>query len=108
MIFASVLLALIFAGALLNLRYLNHYIGELQGTLRSPGNPPKPGIFPAPRKNSGRPSTGGKPRGYTHIFIRHSELDSATDAFYECCGIYTRGTSNAMVPMRKSWRISAV
>ena len=35
--------------------------------------------------------------GYTHIFIRHPEIDSATDAFYELLSDVKSGDSKAAV-----------
>jgi len=98
MIFASVLLALIFAGALLNLRYLNHYIGELQGDIAESRKSAEAGDLSGAEEKLWEAIDRWKAaEGYTHIFIRHSELDSATDAFYELLrDLYARDVQSAM------------
>ena len=38
---------------------------------------------------------------YTHVFIRHSEIDSAMDAFYDCLGCLEEGGGDAGAALEK-------
>lgn len=38
---------------------------------------------------------------YTHIFIRHSDIDSATDALYECLGCLQDGEPDSAASLEK-------
>jgi hypothetical protein len=103
MIFASVLLILILAGTLLNLRYLNHYIGELQGTIAESRKSAEAGDFSGAEEQLWKAIDRWKAaESYTHIFIRHSELDSATDAFYDLLrDLYAQDRQSAMSSYEK-------
>lgn len=38
---------------------------------------------------------------YTHVFIRHSEIDGAMDAFYDCLGCLQEGGDDAGAALEK-------
>ena len=42
--------------------------------------------------------------GYTHIFIRHSEIDSTTDAFYELRQLIAQGDPAELKPVYEKLR----
>ena len=98
MIFASVLLALILAATLLNLWYLNRFIGELQDTLDESRKRAEAGDFSGAEEKLWKAIDRWKgAEDYTHIFIRHSELDSASDAFYDLLrDLHARDEARAM------------
>lgn len=38
---------------------------------------------------------------YTHVFIRHSEIDGAMDAFYDCLGCLEKGEGDSAAELDK-------
>lgn len=38
---------------------------------------------------------------YTHVFIRHSEIDATSDAFYDCLGCMQEGEADAGAALGK-------
>lgn len=80
---AALLIALI-AASLFNIRYLDNFIGGLTGALELSRRSMEAGDFTdAETYLRGAIDEWMAADGYTHIFIRHSEINSTTDAFYE-------------------------
>ena len=80
-IFALSLLLLLFAASLFNIRYFDHLCldiaGEVNAALEA-GN-----TKAAEEHLENALHTWLDADSYTHIFIRHPEIDSTADAFYE-------------------------
>lgn len=81
---AVVLLLLLFAGAWWNLSAVDTLTRDIMDALEHSQAATEQGDFYAAREAFDR----GLKRwldadNYTHIFIRHAEIDSTTDAFYE-------------------------
>ena len=79
-----IVLVLLFAATLLNVRYLDsrlnsllEYVNEAEALAEEKN------FASAARTLQEAIDCWNGMDGYTHIFIRHSEIDSATDAFYE-------------------------
>jgi hypothetical protein len=83
-IVAAVLLLLLLVGTLLNIRCLDGYIEQMQGYVGDAQSSAETGNYDG-AVNSLRQAVElwNSIDGYTHIFIRHSEIDSASDAFYD-------------------------
>lgn len=81
---ASLLLLALLTGALLNIGYLRGFTAELTDELEESRKAAQTGDWEKAEKTlrSAIESWNASDR-YTHIFIRHSEIDSATDALYE-------------------------
>lgn len=83
-IFAAGLLIAMFAGALYNIHFLRGFIGELTDTLYESRAACESGDFDGAEEHlRAAIDTWNSKEGYTHIFIRHAEIDSTSDAFYE-------------------------
>lgn len=81
---AGLLLAALFIGALINIAYLRGFIGGLTDTLDISRAAAASGDFAAAEDTlRSAIEVWTEADEYTHIFIRHSEIDSTTDAFYE-------------------------
>lgn len=81
---AGALLLALFAGALFNISYLQSFIGELETLLDASRAACDAGEFAVAETQLRRAiEIWETADGYTHIFIRHAEIDSTTDAFYE-------------------------
>ena len=81
---AAALLLTLFGASFLNLRYLRGFTGELAGTVESSRAAFEDADYGrAEALLRGALSSWEGAEGYTHIFIRHSEIDSTADAFYE-------------------------
>lgn len=81
---AAAVLLLLMAAALYNISYLKGFIGELTDTLEDSRAQCEAGDFvSAEELLRSAIDHWNASEGYTHILIRHSEVDSATDAFYE-------------------------
>lgn len=80
---AALLLLLVFA-SLWNIRRIDALTGELETLLRRSEQAALDGSFPqAESIASDALARWLASDSYTHIFIRHSEIDSTSDAFYE-------------------------
>jgi hypothetical protein len=78
------LLALLFGGALYNIHYMDRLALTLTDELEDARADVGAGDFvSAEKKVRSAIDLWMSSDGYTHIFIRHPEIDSATDAFYE-------------------------
>lgn len=80
---AGLLLALL-AAAMYNIHFLRGFIGSLTDTLYESRDLCEAGDFDGAEESlRAAIDTWNAKEGYTHIFIRHSEIDSTSDAFYE-------------------------
>ena len=78
------LLLLLALGSWWNLAYLRDLTGELTETLELSRAYCEAGRFELAEAELEKASDAWLAAdGYTHIFIRHSEIDSTTDAFFE-------------------------
>lgn len=83
-IVAALLLVLLFAAALLNIACLDRMIGTILADTDSSRALAEDGDFEAAEKALDKAiARWSAANAYTHIFIRHPEIDSTTDAFFE-------------------------
>ena len=81
---AVILLIVLFAGALINIRINDNFILSLEDEVTAAFLSAQSGDF-----GSAKPQLDAASEhwlsmdGYTHVFIRHTEIDSLTDAFFE-------------------------
>jgi hypothetical protein len=96
-IVATVILVLLLVGTLFNIRCLDGYIGQMQGYVGDAQSSAETGDFDGAVASLRQAvDLWNSIDGYTHIFIRHSEIDSASDAFYELLGdLYARDADTA-------------
>lgn len=81
---AYILLAVLLAGALINIRAMDNIIGQLRSEVDAAYSSAKEGDFnKAKSQLEGAAEQWENLDGYTHIFIRHTEIDSTTDAFFD-------------------------
>lgn len=79
-----IILALLLGGSLFNVKYLERQIGGLMDTVGRSQQYLRDGDEDAAAQELQKAIDDWLSMdGYTHIFIRHSEIDGATDAFYE-------------------------
>lgn len=80
---AAALLLLLFAGTLINIRVNDRLMGELKGSVSLAYSHAKDGDWKRAQETlSEACSRWHELDAYTHIFIRHSEIGSTTEAFY--------------------------
>lgn len=83
-IIAVILLILLFVGALINIRANDRIVGDLESEVRQAYKSAQSGDSEKAKSLlSGAEEHWLSLDGYTHIFIRHSEIDSLTDAFFD-------------------------
>lgn len=81
---ALALLLLLAAGALVNIAFLDRLIGDIGSELQRADELARAGRFDeALEAFDGAIGHWIAANSYTHIFIRHPEIDSASDAFFE-------------------------
>lgn len=81
---AYILLFALFAGSLFNIHAMDKIIGELRTQVDAAYSSAQEGDFyKAKSQLEGAAEKWADLDGYTHIFIRHTEIDSATDAFFD-------------------------
>ena len=81
------LLAGMLGGILLHIRHLEAMIGELTGQVDQAQTYAECGDFSAAESQVSQALNAWEQAGhYTHIFIRHTEIDSTTDAFCDLIG----------------------
>lgn len=84
---AGTLLLCLIAASLLNLRHLHGLTDELCSLVEASQSACEAGSFKkAEVLLRSAMDSWESAEGYTHIFVRHSEIDSATDAFCELLG----------------------
>ena len=83
-IFALSLLALLFAASLFNIRYFDRLCLDLAHEINASSEALEAGNKAAAQEHlDAALDTWLDADSYTHIFIRHAEIDSTADAFYE-------------------------
>lgn len=83
-ILAAVLLAALIALSVWNIRYLDAFTGELNAGVELARRQWRDDNFPAAAETlRGTIDLWRSRDGYTHILIRHSEIDATSDVFYE-------------------------
>lgn len=81
---ALLLLALLLGGALLNIEHLEDFTTELTESLDESRESAEAGDWDAAEaKLRGAIESWNRADGYTHIFIRHAEIDGVSDSLYE-------------------------
>ena len=81
---AYILLLALFAGSLFNIHAMDKIIGDLRTQVDASYSSAQEGDFyKAKSQLEGAAEKWADLDGYTHIFIRHTEIDSATDAFFD-------------------------
>ena len=84
---ALALLVLIFIGTLINIHYLDGFVDELESYVIESGEHADAGDYQAAERSLRQAiDLWNSSDGYTHVFIRHSEINSTSDAFYELLG----------------------
>ena len=84
---ALALLVLIFIGTLINIHYLDGFVDELESYVIESGEHADAGDYQAAERSLRQAiDLWNGSDGYTHVFIRHSEINSTSDAFYELLG----------------------
>ena len=88
----TLLLLLILAGCLYNIRCVDRLTAELLTLTEDALTFSEAGDYASAAERAEKAAAlWAEKDGYTHIFIRHSEIDSATDAFCDYLGaIYAR------------------
>jgi len=95
-IFAVGLLVALLLAAFLNIRYMDRFAASLEKGLDSAGE-----LWAEERYSDAERAVEKligewrKADGYTHIFIRHSEIDSASDCFYQLLSALKEGEKEA-------------
>ncbi len=80
----GIILAVLFALVIINIYVLNGLCGRLQDLLTDSRRSAEAGDWgKAVEKAEEAEQLWNKADPYTHIVVRHSEIDSATDAFYD-------------------------
>ncbi|MDO4816189.1 MAG: DUF4363 family protein [Bacillota bacterium] len=82
-IIATILLLLVFAGALINISCNDKMVYSLEDEVKAAMESAIDGDFDNAKSQLDTAAEHWLSLdGYTHIFIRHSEIDSVTDAFF--------------------------
>ena len=83
-IIALVLLLLLFFGSLYNIHVMDNMVQTLEAQVESSYKAAEADDFEKASELIDAAAADWLSRdGYTHIFIRHTEIDSTTDAFFE-------------------------
>ena len=95
---AGTLLILLLAASYYNVYWLDRFVGELEAEVILSRACMEAGQFTDAEASLRRAIDRWiAADGYTHIFIRHSEIDSATDAFYDLLSdVKARDTESAV------------
>lgn len=93
---AGALLAALIAASFVNISYLEGFITSLSARVSLSRSFCEAGDFEnAEAALRGAVDAWTSADGYTHIFIRHSEIDAAADAFYDVLGALAEGEAGA-------------
>jgi hypothetical protein len=96
--FAIALLLLLLAATLVNVWYLDGFISDLVGYVDTSRTYVEAEDYDgAERKLRQAIDEWNGADGYTHVLIRHSEIDSTTDAFYELLSDIVSGDGDSAV-----------
>ena len=80
---AFALLLFLFGGTLLNIRVCNSYMDELKSEVKQVYESAEKGDFESSKSQLDEAVRYWLSLdGYTHIFIRHTEIDATTEAFF--------------------------
>lgn len=83
-IIAAILLILLFAGAVINIRVNDNMVQELENEVTAAYDSAENGDYDlAQSQLKAAAEHWLRLDSYTHIFIRHTEIDALTDAFFE-------------------------
>ena len=83
-IIAILLLALLFFGSIYNIRVIENIVSTLEDEVSSSYTAMQNGDFDTAHKLINEAVTDWLSRdGYTHIFIRHAEINATNDAFFD-------------------------
>lgn len=94
---AIAILVLLIAGSWLNLYYLDSLTGTLEEKLLLSQNAAEIGNMDIAEKAvTDALDLWLNADGYTHIFIRHAEIDTISDAFFELYDTLLSGESSAL------------
>lgn len=92
----ALILTLLLTASLFNVAYLDGKIAELKTMVQTAAVRTESGEYEAAVESLSRAIAAWEEmEGYTHIFIRHSEIDGATDAFYEYLGDLCAGDAGS-------------
>lgn len=96
---AIIILVLLILGAWVNLRYMDSLTGRIEAKLELSQRAAELGNADIAEKallDALDIWLGAD--GYTHIFIRHSEIDAISDSFYELYDTLLSSETDALVP----------
>ena len=96
---AMIILAILMLGAWLNLRHMDSLTERIEAKLELSQKAAEQGSMDISEKallDALDMWLGAD--GYTHIFIRHSEIDAISDSFYELYDVLLRGETDALAP----------
>lgn len=96
---AMIILTLLMLGAWLNLRHMDSLTERIEAKLELSQKAAEQGSMDISEKallDALDMWLGAD--GYTHIFIRHSEIDAISDSFYELYDVLLRGETDALAP----------
>lgn len=83
-VFALLALALLFSLSLWNIRHLDRLTADMESDIDQSRTYCESGNFSAAEASlRSALQTWTDAEGYTHVFIRHAEVDAASDAFFE-------------------------
>ena len=95
-IFALSLLLLLFAASLFNIRYFDRLCLDIAGEVEASEEALEAGNTKAAEEHlENALHTWLDADSYTHIFIRHPEIDSTADAFYELAETLNEGDAES-------------
>lgn len=96
---AMIILALLMLGAWLNLRHMDSLTERIEAKLELSQKAAEQGSMDISEKallDALDMWLGAD--GYTHIFIRHSEIDAISDSFYDLYDALLSGETDALAP----------
>ena len=96
---AMIILAILMLGAWLNLRHMDSLTERIEAKLELSQKAAEQGSMDISEKallDALDMWLGAD--GYTHIFIRHSEIDAISDSFYELYDALLSGETDALTP----------
>ncbi len=95
-------IAVLFGASMYNVHYLDRKVDRLLQYVDTAGQLGRGGDFAgAERIIHEAISFWNGMDSYTHIFIRHSDIDGATDAFYDCLGSIQNGGEDSAASIEK-------
>lgn len=96
---AMIILALLMLGAWLNLRHMDSLTERIEAKLELSQKAAEQGSMDISEKALlDALDMWLSADGYTHIFIRHSEIDAISDSFYELYDALLSGETDALTP----------